>query len=182
MPHQCLQCGHVFEDGSSQMLKGCPGCGGNRFFFTKHPLTAEEREIINNQVNSDLPTKIMELAVEKNLETKKSTETWITIKPKDLRNMIENRIDQEKKPYEPPVAGPFSDEERQAKIKKIKAEANHTDTPETIEVEQPGKYYINLKGLLEKEPIVIYKDGTYTIHLPSAFTLPPEKKQKKRKK
>ena len=122
----------------------------------------------------------MELAVEKNTETQKSTETWITIKPKDLRAMIEKRLDQEKKQYEPPVATPLSDEERQAIIKKIKAEANHTDSPETIEVEQPGKYYINLKGLLEKEPIVINKDGTYTIHLPSAFTPLPEKKQRKR--
>ena len=181
MPHQCLQCGHVFEDGSSQMLRGCPGCGGNRFFFTKQPLNAEEREIISSQVGKDIPTKIMELAVEKNTETQKSTETWITIKPKDLRTMIEKRIDQEKKPYEPPTAGPLSDEDRHAIIKKIKAEANHADIPETIEVEQPGKYHINLKGLLEKEPIVINKDGTYTIHLPSAFILPPEKKQKNRK-
>gem|GEM_PF-1241813 len=122
MPHQCLQCGHVFEDGSSQMLKGCPGCGGNRFFFTKQPLNAEEREIISKQVGKDIPTKIMELAVEKNTETQKSTETWITIKPKDLRAMIEKRLDQEKKQYEPPVATPLSDEERQAIIKKIKAE------------------------------------------------------------
>jgi len=112
----------VFEDGSSQMLKGCPGCGGNRFFFTKQPLNAEEREIISKQVGKDIPTKIMELAVEKNTETQKSTETWITIKPKDLRAMIEKRLDQEKKQYEPPVATPLSDEERQAIIKKIKAE------------------------------------------------------------
>jgi predicted nucleic acid-binding Zn-ribbon protein len=181
MPHQCLQCGHVFEDGSSQMFKGCPGCGGNRFFFTKQPLNTEEREIISNQVSKDIPTKIMELAVEKNLETQKSTETWITIKPKDLRSMIEKRIDLQKKPSEPPLVEPLSDEERQAIIKKIKAEANHSNIPETIEVEQPGEYHINLKGLLEREPIVINKDGTYTIHLPSLFTPPPEKKQKKRK-
>ncbi len=180
MSHQCLKCGHVFEDGSSQMLKGCPGCGGNRFFFTNQPLSAEERDIISKQVGKDIPTKIMELAVEKNLQTQKSTETWITIRPKDLRTMIEKRLDKEKKPYEPPCTAPLSDEERQTKIKKIRAEANHTGSPETIEVEQPGKYYINLKGLLEKEPIIINRDGTYTIHLPSAFTLPPKRKARKR--
>jgi predicted nucleic acid-binding Zn-ribbon protein len=35
MPHQCTDCGHVFDDGSKEMLSGCPGCGGNTFQF--HP-------------------------------------------------------------------------------------------------------------------------------------------------
>jgi predicted nucleic acid-binding Zn-ribbon protein len=163
------------------MLKGCPGCGGNRFFFTKQPLSAEEREIISSEVGKDIPTKIMELAVDKNIETQKSTETWITIKPRDLRTVIKDRLEQEKNVKGPTLAEPMDDEERQALIKKIRAEANHSDIPETIEVEQPGKYHINLKGLLEKEPIVINKEGTYTIHLPSAFKMLPEKRQKKRK-
>ena len=38
MPHQCLKCGKIFEEGSAQLLKGCTECGGNRFFFTKEPL------------------------------------------------------------------------------------------------------------------------------------------------
>lgn len=181
MPHQCLKCGHVFEDGSSQVLKGCPGCGGNRFFFTKQPLNAEERGIISSEVGQDITSKIMELAVEKNKETLKSTETWITIKPKDSCTMIKDRIEQEKKAKEPVLGEPISEEERNSIIEKIKAEVNHSDTPETIEVEHPGKYHIDLKGLLEKEPIVINKDGTYTIHLPSVFKMHDEKKQKKRK-
>jgi hypothetical protein len=35
MPHQCTTCGHVFPDGSKEMLSGCPDCGGNAFQF--HP-------------------------------------------------------------------------------------------------------------------------------------------------
>jgi predicted nucleic acid-binding Zn-ribbon protein len=35
MPHQCTNCGRVFDDGSKEMLSGCPGCGGNTFQF--HP-------------------------------------------------------------------------------------------------------------------------------------------------
>ncbi|WP_229110597.1 OapC/ArvC family zinc-ribbon domain-containing protein [Halapricum desulfuricans] len=35
MPHQCTACGHVFEDGSKEMLSGCPECGGTKFQF--HP-------------------------------------------------------------------------------------------------------------------------------------------------
>ncbi|WP_096390301.1 OapC/ArvC family zinc-ribbon domain-containing protein [Halopenitus persicus] len=33
MPHQCTVCGHVFPDGSKEMLSGCPDCGGNKFQF-----------------------------------------------------------------------------------------------------------------------------------------------------
>jgi len=35
MPHQCTSCGHVFADGSKEMLSGCPECGGTKFQF--HP-------------------------------------------------------------------------------------------------------------------------------------------------
>ncbi len=177
MPHQCLKCGHIFEEGSSQLLKGCPGCGGNRFFFTKQPLNEKERDIMSKEIGQDLTAKIMELAVEKNKDTLKGTEAWISLKPKDLRKLINDQIEQEKPEQEIQATEPISDEQRREIIKKIKAEADHSDTPETIGVEQPGKYNIDLKGLLEKEPIVIQKDGTYTIHLPSLFKMREEKKK-----
>jgi predicted nucleic acid-binding Zn-ribbon protein len=127
-------------------------------------------------IGQDLTTKIMALAVEKNKGTLKGTETWITLKPKDLRKMIEDQIEQEPA-EEINLSEPISDDQRKAIIEKIKAEVDHSDTPETIGVEQPGKYHIDLKGLLEKEPIVIQKDGTYTIHLPSLFKMRNEKKK-----
>jgi uncharacterized protein len=177
MPHQCLKCGHVFEEGSSQLLKGCPGCGGNRFFFTKQPLNELERDVMSKEIGQDLTTRIMELAVEKHKDTLKGTEAWITLKPKDLRRMIEDQKEQKQPEKEITLTEPISDDERRAIIDKIKAEADHSDRPETIGVEQPGKYDIDLKGLLEKEPIVIQKDGTYTIHLPSLFKIREEKKK-----
>lgn len=33
MPHQCTNCEYLFEDGSKEMLSGCPDCGGNKFQF-----------------------------------------------------------------------------------------------------------------------------------------------------
>ena len=39
MPHQCTTCGHVFADGSKEMLSGCPDCGGTKFQF--HPEGAD---------------------------------------------------------------------------------------------------------------------------------------------
>ncbi len=42
MPHQCTTCGHVFADGSKEMLGGCPECGGAKFQF--HPKGADVPE------------------------------------------------------------------------------------------------------------------------------------------
>jgi predicted nucleic acid-binding Zn-ribbon protein len=91
--------------------------------------------------------------------------------------MIEDQIEQEEPAEKINLGEPISDDQRKAIIEKIKAEVDHSDTPETIGVEQPGKYHIDLKGLLEKEPIVIQKDGTYTIHLPSLFKMRNDKKK-----
>jgi len=35
MPHQCVRCGKLIENGSSEILKGCDSCGGKLFFFIK---------------------------------------------------------------------------------------------------------------------------------------------------
>lgn len=42
MPHQCTNCGRAFEDGSKEMLSGCPDCGGNKFQF--HPSDAPDED------------------------------------------------------------------------------------------------------------------------------------------
>ena len=34
MPHQCVRCNVFYEDGATELLKGCP-CGGKLFFFIK---------------------------------------------------------------------------------------------------------------------------------------------------
>ena len=48
MPHQCTDCGRQFDDGSKEMLSGCPSCGGNKFQFLpgsgNHPGQPPDRE------------------------------------------------------------------------------------------------------------------------------------------
>ncbi|MFP4524577.1 MAG: Zn-ribbon domain-containing protein [Candidatus Woesearchaeota archaeon] len=34
MPHQCVKCGTFYDDGASEILKGC-SCGGRLFFYVK---------------------------------------------------------------------------------------------------------------------------------------------------
>jgi len=175
MPHQCLKCGRIFEEGSSQLLRGCPDCGGNRFFYTKQALDENERNVISQKVNKDITTRIMDSLSDKDQETLRKSGKWVSIKPKEIRKIFEEKICEDEvkkeiKPKEEPI-DPIDDEYRQSIIKKIKAEIDEHETPETIDIEKPGKYNIDLKGLLEKEPIIIQKDGTYTIHLPSVFKM-----------
>lgn len=33
MPHKCTKCGREFEDGSTEILRGCPSCGGKKFLY-----------------------------------------------------------------------------------------------------------------------------------------------------
>ena len=59
MPHQCIKCNTIYEDGSDVILKGC-SCGGRLFFFLKkkdlekskevEKLTPEQKE----QIESDI--------------------------------------------------------------------------------------------------------------------------------
>jgi len=179
MPHQCLKCGKVFEEGSAELLKGCSECGGNRFFFTKQPLDEKQREEITKEVGQDINTAIMEM-IEEDSEIKEKKGDWVNIKPKHIRKAMKKhlsekeRVQPEKKEDIDVVTG---EEYRKSIIEKIQSEVDQSDTPETIDIEKPGKYKLDLKGLLEEEPIIIQKDGSYTIHLASIFKMIDKEKK-----
>lgn len=46
MPHQCVKCGTMYDDGSSEILKGC-SCSGKLFFYIKKSALEKKEEIIN---------------------------------------------------------------------------------------------------------------------------------------
>jgi len=179
MPHQCLKCGRIFEEGSSQLLKGCPDCGGNRFFFTKKPLNEKERNEVTAEVGEDIHSKIMDLLGSENSDIIDKSGKWVTLKPKDVRKALEKHLaDKNIVPEKKEDIDKITDDSyRKEAIKKIESEAEEFHTPETIDIERPGKYKIDLKGLLEEEPIIIQKDGTYTIHLPSVFKMIDKEKK-----
>ncbi|MBI2662281.1 hypothetical protein HYX11_02370 [Candidatus Woesearchaeota archaeon] len=47
MPHQCVRCNKLFEDGSQQILKGCE-CGAKLFFYIKKQNVDAGKELISN--------------------------------------------------------------------------------------------------------------------------------------
>jgi len=184
MPHQCLKCGRIFEEGSSQLLKGCSDCGGNRFFFTKKPLDEKERNSIIEEVGQDINSVIMDLIDGQDNNVIDKSGNWLKIKPKDVRKALEQHLPETTKnkrknsDKKDDIARITDDEYRIKTIEKLKSETEGSDNPGTIDIERPGKYKIDVKGLLEEEPIIIQKDGSYTIHLPSLFKMVDKEKKK----
>ncbi|MFH1013123.1 MAG: Zn-ribbon containing protein [Thermoplasmatota archaeon] len=184
MPHQCLKCGSAFEEGSPQLLKGCPQCGGNRFFYTKIPLDEHEREKIRDQVGKDIHETLTDLLGQQNSDLVDQAGNWVTMKPKDIRKALKKHItDEDHKPLFQTADSKEIDmivdtSYRMQRIQKALNEYQQSDTPETIDIQPPGKYNIDVKALLENEPIIIQKDGSYTIHLPSVFKMVQTRKEK----
>ena len=47
MPHRCVNCGTLYDDGASEILKGC-SCGAKLFLFVKKKDNENAEEIIEN--------------------------------------------------------------------------------------------------------------------------------------
>lgn len=174
MPHQCIKCGRVFEEGSSQLLKGCPSCGGSRFFFTKEPLSEDERNQMSSNMDDDIKSTIVELITGGDKGAVDIDGDWATVKPKDVRQAMKKLSDEQKRVVAEQTKVESADSEADEQDIKPAAECVPTPKkkpghPETIQIRHTGNYEIDLNGLLQEEPIIIQKDGSYTIHLPSAF-------------
>ena len=53
MPHQCVRCSKIYDDWSSQILKGCSECNGKFFFYVKKERLEEVQEATNQMSQSD---------------------------------------------------------------------------------------------------------------------------------
>jgi len=186
MPHQCLKCGTLFEDGSSELLKGCPNCGGNRFFYTKEELNEDQREQIQKEVGKDINEQLVDLLGKHQSDLIDQTGNWITMRPKDVRKALASHLPEKqyKQQQKTQTAKQedsndlLSESYRKKRLEKLIKQSTSLKRPETIDIQPPGQYNIDVKALLENEPIIIQKDGSYTIHLPSIFKMYQEKKEK----
>ncbi len=46
MPHQCVRCSKFYDDGASEILKGC-SCGGRLFFYIRKDKLKKAQEVID---------------------------------------------------------------------------------------------------------------------------------------
>jgi hypothetical protein len=52
MPHQCVRCGNIYDDGSKEILSGCI-CGAKLFFYIRKERLQQAKEITQNLSNED---------------------------------------------------------------------------------------------------------------------------------
>ena len=164
MPHQCLQCGSVFPKGSREILKGCPSCGGTKFFFTQDPLSDGDLSQMRRSSEEEMRDLVKKVLTDRSvLEPAPMTDDlpagggWVAVRPEELQTGYK-AVDEFKRRGDESF-------ERSAPRKKVVKR-----TPEVIRIVESGVYEIDLESLLRKSPIVIQKDGTYLIYLPSLFS------------
>jgi uncharacterized protein len=190
MAHQCLQCGHLFQEGPSAILQGCPQCKGTRFFYTQKPLAESERRSMAEKAQKDLREVVGEIlksspASSEDLQRKVQAGGWAQLRPADLRSLVQAAAQKQTnaaaaldqaRTWENPEVRPAlrkqveALEAKRAAVAAEVAEASKApDHPDTVNIRKPGEYEIDVAGLLERNPIVVHRDGAYHIHLASLF-------------
>jgi predicted nucleic acid-binding Zn-ribbon protein len=213
MPHQCLKCGSVFPDGSPQILRGCPDCGGAKFFFTESSISDEERSQLQEKakkdiknliqeimVNDSIPIKVKEKSVKKDewvylgsidegqttkdeVKSQKEVEKKIMKSIEDLKFPKEGRLKRFKfaskakkeKALEPQEELPKPKEKiktkkaKDAPAKKKADKKMKDDSVAVITITDEGIYELDVEALMDHSPIIVQKDGSYMVHLPSVF-------------
>lgn len=168
MPHQCLKCGETFQEGSREILRGCPRCGGTRFFYTETPLSAEERERLRVTTEEDMREIVKEILTSGRLSGStisdlKEEEGWVRLRPRrSAESFNREAVERSMRPVD---GGP----RRIPDQKVTKRPSMGGEGPEVIKILEHGVYEIDLEALLNRSPLIIERDGTYLIYLPSLF-------------
>lgn len=182
MPHQCLQCGHTFDEGSSAILQGCPDCQGTRFFYSADKIDTEERKKLQDEAGQDIRKVISDVLADKapeaarELQDKADQDGWASLKPTDIRRIVKKVQAEKHKAGSRPIDPEDLDQSQIKEMERRRAEilaSLHLDEedvrPDTVTVHDGGAYEIDVRSLMDKDPLVVQKDGAYLIHLPSLF-------------
>lgn len=52
IPHQCVKCGTIYDDGASEILQGCSSCTGKLFFYVRKEKLAQAKEMLDNKLTA----------------------------------------------------------------------------------------------------------------------------------
>lgn len=74
MPHKCTKCGREFEDGSTEILRGCPSCGGKKFLFVKE--TDRHKDVLEEKNIESIASETKETPLEVKPENKREIEVY----------------------------------------------------------------------------------------------------------
>ena len=193
MPHQCTNCGHVFPDGSKEMLSGCPDCGGNKFQFKQGSVDDVEADADAQQAESPDPqTADTATTGDPDPEPSPDPEPTADADATDAELLDSDRADGESPaqssarsdvvspdelPDSPPDSTPDADEPttgseptaESSSLDQLRSELNHQF--ESIRIVSPGEYELNLMELYDRNEYIISlrEDGRYIIEVPDSW-------------
>lgn len=180
MPHQCLACGHLIPDEEAvRVLRGCQECKGTRFYYTETPMTADERADVTRRAQQDLREVVTEMLQKEAPDAMADGKDWAELRPRDVRKLVrevQRRHGEAAEAtakdggweYEDATPLGIDNSERRDRVMGELAARAAQVKPDTVDAGD-GHYDIDVKALLEKNPIVVHRDGAYMIHLPSLF-------------
>jgi len=192
VPHECVDCGDVFDDGSDEVFEGCPSCGATKFFYVKEVRDSGEspdenatQEQTQNPTQERAQTQPSKTTDQTTTEAKPVAETQtgsgedsdIVEADSEYERAFGGKLDGEGK------EGDDADEASSGEISEVgddstfrRARADEArrelmDQFETIRIVEPGSYELNLMNLYEEDEkiIALQEDGRYQVSLPSAF-------------
>ena len=198
MPHQCTNCGRGFEDGSQEMLSGCPNCGGNKFQFQPTGVDSSTPPEPEAEPPEPPDPPGSNSTVAKTVGKTAATVRDIVGGPTDEEPSVGADPDTEdaaqasargdvvspdELPSEPQGDGDHrfspvgsdtddstgSDTEDRPDLQELREELN--DQFESIKVVEPGQYELNLMELYDREEYIVAleEDGRYSIQVPDAI-------------
>ena len=62
MPHKCTRCGREFRDGTTDILKGCPSCGGKKFLYVREE--HRHRDVLEEKTITEIAKETSEEVLE----------------------------------------------------------------------------------------------------------------------
>lgn len=171
MPHQCTECGHTFEDGSKEMLSGCPECGGNKFQFMPEGAASAKAD-----PDPD-PDPEPEPEPDPSPDSRPDSKSWVRedSAQADARSSVvdSNDLPEHEQPDDPEESEEFQEPEG-ADLDRLREELN--DQFESIRIVDHGQYELNLMELYKREEFIIalQENGRYVIEVPESFRRGPE--------
>ena len=190
MPHQCTNCRLTFDDGSKEMLGGCPECGGNKFQFLPKGAT-EDRPVeasVGATRTETAPTPAARPSTAPASDSPPGTDGDADIIEAPAEP-VEPEVDFEDRAQAsarravvsedelPPTSDRYAEEEPAAPapepdrpdLTQLREELN--EQFESIKILRPGEYELNLMELYDRQEYIIAleEDGRYVIDVPDTW-------------
>lgn len=160
MPHQCTSCGRAFDDGATEMLSGCPSCGGNRFQFVPDGDDTGPPEPL------DQDDGMIEAEPDPDYDPEESI--WPSSEDPAQSDARTGMIDPDELPREAPPKEPKPEPEG-PDLEELREEL--AEQFGSIKIVDRGEYELNLMELYERKECIIelQENGRYAIQVPEAL-------------